>query len=221
MNHVRSIDLATTPSRSSRLQFLADLRRDGGGDSRLFSLSARPPRAGSGRQHLHAPAEAQVLRYGNMRGQVLRLEVVPSPTAGLGRAPGPAPGQHGLRPQHLFIGAEGTLGIVTTAVLKLRPMPRSVATAFVAMPGPAESVALLRQVARGVRRARHRLRARLARLVLDLVLRNMVSSRDRFGPRPGTCCVELFDSAEGAGLCGLLEDERSAVPSRRAWFATR
>ncbi|HEX9195507.1 MAG TPA: FAD-binding oxidoreductase, partial [Azonexus sp.] len=85
----------------------------------------------------------QVLRYGNTRDLTLGLEVV-LPNGDIWN------GLRGLRKDNtgydlkqLFIGAEGTLGIITAAVLKLFPRPKSVATACIAVRDPAAAVELL------------------------------------------------------------------------------
>lgn len=86
---------------------------------------------------------SNVLRYGMMRGMVLGLEVVLAD----GRI------WHGLRAlskdnagtdlKQLFIGTEGTLGIVTAATLRLHPLPRATATALFAVRDPAAALTLL------------------------------------------------------------------------------
>lgn len=74
-----------------------------------------------------------VLRYGNTRDLVLGIEVVLADGAiwnGLRKL---RKDNTGYDLKHLFIGAEGTLGIITAAVLKLYPKPRASATAIVAL----------------------------------------------------------------------------------------
>ncbi len=83
------------------------------------------------------------VRYGNTRDLVLGLEVVlPDGQIwnGLRRL---RKDNTGYDLKHLFIGAEGTLGVITAAVLKLFPRPKQTETAFAAVPDPAAAIALL------------------------------------------------------------------------------
>ena len=84
-----------------------------------------------------------VLRYGNARDLVLGLEVVLPDGRVWNGLKGLRKDNTGYDLKHLFIGAEGTLGIITAAVLKLFPHPRQVMTAMLAVADPAAAVALL------------------------------------------------------------------------------
>lgn len=85
----------------------------------------------------------QVLHYGNARQLALGIEVVlPSGEIWNGlRALKKDNTGYDLR--DLYLGAEGTLGIITRAVLKLWPRPKDIATAWIAVPSPAAAVSLL------------------------------------------------------------------------------
>ncbi|RYF25775.1 MAG: FAD-binding oxidoreductase [Comamonadaceae bacterium] len=75
-----------------------------------------------------------VLQYGMMREQVLGLEVVLADGSVLPMLRPMLKNNTGYDLKQFFIGAEGTLGVVTRAVLRLRPAPRARATALVAVP---------------------------------------------------------------------------------------
>ncbi|MDO8464648.1 MAG: FAD-binding oxidoreductase [Gallionella sp.] len=87
-----------------------------------------------------------VLRYGNARDLVLGLEVVLPDGRIWNGLRSLRKDNSGYDLKHLFIGAEGTLGIITAAVLKLFPRPQSNATAIVAIADPAIAVRLLAHV---------------------------------------------------------------------------
>jgi FAD/FMN-containing dehydrogenase len=84
-----------------------------------------------------------VLRYGMMRDLVLGLEVVLADGRILSALKALRKDNTGYDVKSLFIGAEGTLGVITAACLKLFPQPADVATALIAMESPQHALELL------------------------------------------------------------------------------
>jgi FAD/FMN-containing dehydrogenase len=152
-----------------------------------------------------------VLRYGNTRDLVLGLEVVLPDGSIWNGLTGLRKDNAGYDLKHLFIGSEGTLGIVTAAVVKLFPAARSRMTAFIAAPDPMAVVALF-----------HRLRGRagerlttfeiLPRFGIEIVLRHAPNVRDPFAdPYAFYALVELTSPEADAGLEPLLLGELEAA----------
>ena len=206
MNRVRAIDLDNDTITVEAGCILADLQRVAEENDRLFPLSLAAEGSCEVGGNISTNAGGtQVLRYGNMREQVLGLEVVLPDGRVWDGLRGLRKDNTGYDLKHLFIGAEGTLGIVTAAVLKLHPRPRAIATALVAVPDPAAAVALLGRLraACGERVTGFEL---VSRACLDLVFRNIPGNRDPL-PRPHAwyVLVELFDSMAGPALAEMLE----------------
>jgi FAD/FMN-containing dehydrogenase len=207
MNRVRAIDLDNNTVTVEAGCVLAELQRVAAENDRFFPLSLGAEGSCEVGGNISTNAGGtQVLRYGNMREQVLGLEVVLPDGRVWDGLRGLRKDNTGYDLKHLFIGAEGTLGIVTAAVLKLYPKPRAIATALVAVADPAAAVALLGRLRKacGERVTGFEL---IARVCLDLVFRHIPDRRDPFAqPYPWYALVELFDSTDGAGLSGMLED---------------
>jgi FAD/FMN-containing dehydrogenase len=152
---------------------------------------------------------AAVLRYGNMREQCLGLEVVTAQGELWDGLRGLRKDNTGYDLRDLFIGAEGTLGVITAAVLKLYPAPAARLAAFAAVETPEAALRLLSL-------AQARLGASLTafELVSDaclgIVLRHFPALRAPLEtPAPWYVLVEVTDlaleAAAAAGLQGLLE----------------
>jgi len=92
----------------------------------------------------------RVIRYGMMRDMVLGVEAVLADGTVISSLNHLIKNNTGYDLKQLFIGSEGTLGIVTKAVLRLRPKPASQNTAFVAVDDFASLPKLLRRVERGL-----------------------------------------------------------------------
>ena len=146
----------------------------------------------------------QVLRYGNMRELTLGLEVVLASGERWDGLRGLRKDNTGYDLKQLFIGAEGTLGVITAAVLKLFPRPAVQQTAWIAIPHSAAALALLAS-------AQDRFDARLTAfelisdVALDLVVQHIPGSRAPLACAPCYVLCEISGSAED-GLERALED---------------
>lgn len=136
-----------------------------------------------------------VLRYGNMREQVLGLEVVLPDGRIWDGLKALRKDNTGYDLKQLFVGAEGTLGIVTAAVLKLYPKLAVSATAMVAMERVDQAVALLRELQR-VTGGRVETFELMSRGQLQIVLRHGMSGGGPMtGDAPWYVLLELADSS--------------------------
>ncbi|WP_033727788.1 FAD-binding oxidoreductase [Pseudomonas cremoricolorata] len=92
----------------------------------------------------------QALRYGVARDQVLGLECVLADGTVLSHLSSYAKDNTGYDLKHLFIGSEGTLGVITKAVLKLQPKPTSCNTALLAFASFEQVIATLTALRRSL-----------------------------------------------------------------------
>jgi FAD/FMN-containing dehydrogenase len=215
MNRIRELDAANntlTVEAGCVLQSIQEAARDA---DRLFplSLGAEGSCQIGGNLSTNAGGEA-VLRYGNARDLVLGLEVVLPDGRVWEGLRGLRKDNTGYDLKQLFIGAEGTLGVVTAAVLKLFPRPTATATAFLGVSDPATAVALLSVLrsAVGDRLTGFEL---MSRLCLELVLRHVPDTADPLREaHPWYVLVELSDSGDSADLAERLMDALAPAMER-------
>ncbi len=145
------------------------------------------------------------VRYGNARDLVLGLEVVLADGTiwnGLRRL---RKDNTGYCLRQLFVGSEGTLGIITAAVLKLAPRPRETAVAFCAVPSPAEALDLFARFQAHDAAAISAFEL-MSGLGTAFVLNHIDNATLPLSePAPFYVLVELATPREGAGLRGALE----------------
>ncbi len=206
MNRVRAIDVRNQTITAEAGCVLANLQRAALDAGRLFplSLAAEGSCEIGGNLSTNAGGTA-VLRYGNARELVLGLEVVlPSGEIWDGLR-GLRKDNTGYDLKQLFIGAEGTLGVITAAVLRLFPLPRSRAVAIAALRDPESALALVEkfQDACGERLTGFEL---FSDFCLTLVLRHFRDTAAPFPIRfPYYALIELSDTRAGEGTKSLLE----------------
>jgi FAD/FMN-containing dehydrogenase len=144
LNRVRAIDTANYTLTAEAGCILADLQKAAAEAERYLPLSLGSEGSCMLGGNLSTNAGGlNVIRYGMARELVLGLEVVLPDGRVLDTLTGLRKDNTGYDIKALFLGAEGTLGVITAACLKLYPALRSHATAFVAVRDPAAAVSLL------------------------------------------------------------------------------
>jgi D-lactate dehydrogenase (cytochrome) len=153
------------------------------------------------------------LAYGIARSHALGLEVVLADGRVLNNLNKLKKDNTGYDLKNLFIGAEGTLGIITAAVLRLVPRPRSVETAWAAVASPQAAVELLNaatdRTAGGVTSFEL-----MSRQGIETVLKHAAGTRDPLGrPHDWYVLIELSSQAKH-GLRDVLEEILAAGMER-------
>ncbi len=206
MNRVRAVDPVNntiTVEAGCPLQRVQEAAAEAG---RLFPLSLAAEGTATIGGNLSTNAGGtQVLRYGNARELALGLEVV-LPSGELWD------GLRGLRKDNtgydlrdLFIGAEGTLGVITAACLKTFPLPRGEGTALLAVRSVEAALALL-EVAQSMAGPALTGFELFSDLCLELVERHFPPHRSPLADRsPYYVLLQLSDHESDAHAAALLQ----------------
>ena len=206
LRRVREIDALADTMIVEAGVTLAEAQAAADGADRLFPLSLASEGACTIGGNLSTNAGGvAVLAYGNARELTSGVEVVLADGRVVNALSKLRKDNTGYDLKDLFVGAEGTLGIITAAALKLFPKPRSRATAFVGVPTPEAALSLFRL-------ARERLGASVVsfelipRIALDFVLRHQHGARDPLEGRHDWYVLVEAASQVSSGLDDALTE---------------
>jgi FAD/FMN-containing dehydrogenase len=231
MDRIREIDTASNTMTCEAGVILQNAQRRAAEADRLFplSLGAEGSCTIGGNLSTNAGGTA-ALAYGVAREMALGLEVVLSDGRILDGLSKLKKDNTGYDLRNLFIGAEGTLGIITAATLKLFPKPRAVETAFVGLKSPDDALKLL-AIARNEAAGSLTSFELLADIAVDFSIRHGIDIRDPLGSKhPWYVLMELSSARDdaraaleailGRGLeDGIVDDAVVAASlSQRAGF---
>ena len=207
MNQVRAIDATNYTMTVEAGCKLADVRGEAEKNDRFFplGLTATQKICEIGGNLSTNAGGINVLRYGNARDLVLGLEVVLPDGRIWNGLRSLRKDNSGYDLKHLFMGAEGTLGIITAAVLKLFPLPQVEATACIAVRDPAAAVALLSHLRAscGDRISAFEI---ISRPCLDLVFKHIPDAREPFSDKSDWIVIAQLAEVQPAPLDTALHD---------------
>ena len=207
MNRVRALDAANDTITVESGCILQQVQEAAEAAGRLFPLSLTAQGSCQIGGNLSTNAGGiQVLRYGNARELVLGLEVVLPDGRIWDGLRSLRKDNTGYDLKQLFIGAEGTLGIITAAVLRLFPRPKETVTAFAAVAGVPAAVDLLGRLRAAVGETVTSFEL-IPRRGIEFGLKHVPGVQDPLAePHGWYVLAELWTSAEQSGLKAALED---------------
>ncbi|MFM2041578.1 MAG: hypothetical protein RLY86_154 [Pseudomonadota bacterium] len=206
LNRIRAVDPVGFTLTAEAGCILADVQAAAQASDRLFPLSLGAEGTCTIGGNLSSNAGGILtIRYGNARDLVLGVEVVLADGRVWNGLRSLRKDNTGYDLKHLFLGAEGTLGIITAATLKLFPRPVGLETAFIAVPSPAAAVALLADLRAGAGEAVTAFEL-IPRFAIDGARTLLGRSLDPLAaPAPWYVLTELGSSLPGAALRQALE----------------
>jgi FAD/FMN-containing dehydrogenase len=212
MRRVRAVDPHNFTMIAEAGCVLADVQAAAAAANRLFPLSLGSEGSCQlgGNLSTNAGGTA-VLRYGMMRDLVLGLEVVLPDGRVLDGLKSLRKDNTGYDLRDLFIGAEGTLGVITAAAIKLFSRPMSIVTALVAVPDARAAVALLSRLrsATGDLVSTFEL---IPRIGIELVTQHIPKTSDPFEERyEWYLLIEVGGGKHADGLRAAIESELAAA----------
>jgi FAD/FMN-containing dehydrogenase len=212
MRRIRALDPANYTLIAEAGCVLAEVQAAAASVDRLFPMSVGSEGSCQlgGNLSTNAGGTA-VLRYGMMRDLVLGLEVVLADGRILDGIKPLRKDNTGYDLRDLFIGAEGTLGIITAAACKLFSRPTSTVTAFISVPDPQVAVTLLSRLRSATGDAVTTFEL-IPRIALDFVLRHIESTSDPLdAAHPWYVLLEIGMGRHAAALRESIESELAAA----------
>ena len=222
MNCIRALDPLNYTMTVEAGCILANIQKAAEDADRLFPLSLGAEGTCQIGGNLSTNAGGvQVLRYGMARDLVLGLEVVLPDGRILDSLRALRKDNTGYDLKQLFLGAEGTLGVITAAVLKLFPRPREVETAFIAVRDPAAAIELLARLRNGTGDTVTAFEM-ISRTALDMVFAHIPGTTDPLAKRYDWYVLTDCSSGDsGGGLRAALEQTLAdAIEAGLAFDAT-
>ena len=221
MTALRDIDRASDTMTVEAGMTLLQVQQAADAAGRLFPLSLASEGSCTigGNLATNAGGTA-VIGFGTTRDLVNGIEVVLADGRVLSNLSKLKKDNTGYDLKHLFIGSEGTLGIITAVVLKLYPQPRSVETAFVGVATPDAALALLGH-AKTTFGGAIRAFELIPRIGIDFVLRHHSDLRDPLGePHAWYVLLELAAQTDVGLADRLVAFLEAATQSRTIGDAT-